>query len=273
MSNVPAERAASPIEAIKKMIAMPSVQEQFRNALADNAPLFIASLIDVFGSDKTLQKCSPKSVIMEALKAATLKLPINKGLGFAYVVPYGGSAQFQIGYRGFIQLAMRTGQYRYLNADVVYAGELQKIDKLTGEIDLSGNPQSLEIIGYFAHMETINGFRKTIFWSKEQVLAHAKKYSKAFKNGPWQDNFDAMAIKTVIRSLLGKYGILSVEMTTALSSDREEVDHERQLSNEAAEEANQDVIDFKPEVDSQGQEEKKEEVKTVDGGQDMPDWM
>jgi len=122
------------VQKFKDVINVDSVQEQFRNALQEGAPLFVASLIDIFSSDKNLQKCEPKAVIMEALKAATLKLPINKNLGFAYIIPYGDVPYFQLGYKGYIQLAMRTGQYRYINADVVYEGELVYHDKLTGEV-------------------------------------------------------------------------------------------------------------------------------------------
>jgi phage RecT family recombinase len=111
------------VQNLKLTLAKASVQEQFKNALAHNAPLFIASLIDIYGGDTNLQKCQPSAVIMEALKAATLRLPINRSLGFAYIVPYGSKPEFQIGYKGYIQLAMRTGAYRYINADVVYEGE------------------------------------------------------------------------------------------------------------------------------------------------------
>jgi recombination protein RecT len=129
--------------------------------------------------------------------------------------------QFQIGYKGLIQLAMRTAQYRIINADVVYEGEYKTKNKLTGEYDLNGEQVSDKIIGYFAHFEMLNGFSKTLYMTKEKVTAHAEKYSKSYTQpyGPWKKEFDAMAIKTVCRGLLGKWGYLSVEMINAMSED------------------------------------------------------
>jgi recombination protein RecT len=213
------------IDALKNILKAPSVDEQFRNALQENSGTFVASVIDLFNGDKTLQDCDPKQLVMEALKAATLKLPINKALGFAWLVPYkskqGVIATFQIGYKGYIQLAMRTGKYRIINADMVYQGELRTVNKLTGEIDFSGKKQSDRVEGYFAYIELLNGFSKTLYMSKENIIAHAKKYSKSYdySASAWQTDFDAMATKTVIRNLLSHYGYLSVEMMGAIESD------------------------------------------------------
>jgi recombination protein RecT len=240
------------IDSLKKMMEAPSVQEQFKNALADNTGPFVASVIDLFNGDNYLQGCEPKAVIMEALKAAVLKLPINKSLGFAYIVPYKSNnalvPQFQIGYKGLIQLAMRTGQYKTINADLVYEGELRSRNKLTGEFDLRGEKKSDNIIGYFAYIELLNGFSKTLYMSKEKLTQHAQKYSKAFNmaNGPWKKEFDAMAVKTVLRNLLSHYGFLSVEMVNAFDADpdqdvsdrvREEIKHNGNGSSIAFEEA------------------------------------
>lgn len=213
------------IDSLKRMLDAPSVQEQFKNALAENVGPFVASIIDLYNGDSYLQNCEPKAVIMEALKAAVLKLPINKNLGFAYLVPYKSNnqlvPQFQIGYKGLIQLAMRTGQYRIINADMVYEGEFRTRNKLTGEFDLSGTKRSDVVVGYFAYIELLNGFSKTLYMSKERVTQHAQKYSKAFNqpNGPWKKEFDAMAIKTVLRNLLSHYGFLSVDMVSAITQD------------------------------------------------------
>lgn len=213
------KQALTKMDALKGMLAAPSVQEQFENALKENSGMFVASVIDLYNGDPYLQNCDPKLVVMEALKAAVLKLPINKSLGFAYIVPYKNSnnaliPQFQIGYKGLIQLAMRTGQYRIINADTVLEGEYRTKNKLTGEFDLTGEAKSEKIIGYFAHFEMLNGFSKTLYMTKEKVTAHAQKYSKSFSqpNGPWKKEFDAMAIKTTLRGLLGHWGMLSPEM-------------------------------------------------------------
>ena len=210
MSNT----ALAPVQRLKMALSMESVKEQFQNALQDQAPLFTASLIDVYGGDTYLQKCEPKDVIMEALKAATLKLPINKSLGFAYIIPYGNKPQFQLGYKGYVQLAMRTGQYRYLNAGIIYTGQTVDTNILTGAVTITGTPQSSKAIGYFAHMETLSGFSKTVYRTVAEVEEHAQRYSKSYsmKSSPWKTNFDEMARKTVLIHLLSKYGILSVEM-------------------------------------------------------------
>jgi len=248
-NNLPDTRKETPIDRLKKVMSSDSVQQQFKNALNDNAPLFVASLIDLYGSDNYLQKCEPKDVVMEALKAATLKLPINRSLGFAWIVPYNKNIKtvvdgkekwikkpiptFQIGWKGFIQLAIRTGLYRYINADVVREGELVKMDKLTGEIDLSGTAASDKVVGYFAYLETVNGFKKTVYSTIEDVKKHAERFSKSYKQdgSAWATDFDAMALKTMIRALFSKYGIMSVEMVRALDTDTG--DEERPWEGEA----------------------------------------
>ncbi len=231
----------SPMKRLKDTLSVPSVQEQFRNALAENAPLFIASLIDVYGGSNSLQKCDPNDVIMEALKAATLKLPINKSLGFAYIVPYKGKPQMQIGWKGYVQLAARTGQYKIINAGPIYEGQNVRADFLTGNITISSDPTSDNAIGYFAYIELINGFTKSIYWSKEKVHKHAKKYSQNYDDpkSTWKKNPDEMCTKTVLSNLLRKYGMMSVDMESALN-------HESDYEAEIRENANQgEVIDIK----------------------------
>jgi len=262
------ERALTPVDRLKSVMNAESVQQQFKNCLAENSSLFVASIIDLFASDTYLQKCDPKLVVMECLKAATLKLPINKSLGFAYVVPYKDIPQFQIGYRGLIQLAMRSGIYRIINADVVLDGELIGVSKLTGEVNLDGQAKSGEIIGYFAHIETTNGFKKTLYMSKADVAAHGAKYSKSYakESSPWKKNFDQMATKTVLRLLLGKYGQLSVEMATAMESDDDQsLSPTAQLEADTSAHANQDIIDIQTgEITPQDNPATDKESLTVD---------
>jgi recombination protein RecT len=263
--QLPAQsQANTPVDRLKVAIHMPSVQEQFKNALKESAPLFIASLIDVYSSDEVLQRSEPKTIIMEALKAATLKLPINKGLGYAWIIPYKGKATMQIGYRGYIQLAQRTGYYRFINADAVYEGESVHVERLTGEVTLAGEKTSDKTIGYFAYFELLNGFQKTIFWTRKEVEDHAKRFSQSYNASvsPWKTDFDEMAIKTVLKALLSKYGLLSVEMTTALSVDR---DPEDEIRREIEDNANQGgLIDVKPEsttpTDGMTDEEKSQAI-------------
>lgn len=225
MSEDNKQLAVSPVSRLKQVMASPSVQEQFKNALAENSNLFVASLIDLYASDTYLQNCDPSLVVMEALKAATLKLPINKSLGFAYVVPYKKQGklipQFQLGYKGMVQLAMRSGVYKYLNADVIYDGEYKGFSKLTGDLDLTGSKTGDAVVGYFAYIETVNGFRKAMFCSRDDMEKHAKKYSKAYDrdSSPWKTEFDAMGTKTMLRMLLGKYGLMTVDMADGMQVD------------------------------------------------------
>ena len=258
------KNALTKSQSMKRMLDSASVKQQFDNALKENSGIFIASLIDLYTTDNKLGACNPGDVIHEALKAATLKLPINKQLGFAYVVPYKNRPTFQIGYKGYIQLAMRTGQYRFLNCDVVKEGMMKSHNYLTGEIDLSGKPTSDKIVGYFAYMELLNGFVKIVYMTTKEVKAHGKRYSPSFsyKTSAWQTNFDDMALKTVLRKLLSKFGIMSVEMATGMAS---ETNYESDVFEEIQKNANSKNIDTDTgeviEVESVDVEVAEEEVK------------
>jgi len=274
MANEIAKVQEKPIDLLKSVVNAPSVQAQFKNALGDHKDAFVASLIDLYTGDKQLQKCKPALVIAEALRAATLKLPLNKALGFAYIIVFNNSQKnekgewekvptptFVPGYKGYIQLAMRTGQYRTINADYVYEGEIRKVSKLTGEIAFDGEKKSDKIVGYFCYFELLNGFNKTLYVSIEDMADYALRYSPSFrgKDKPtkaslikdaqsgkistevgWKGNFNDMALKTVIRRLLSKYGYLSVEMQGAIEHDFE--DSEISRNTIIAENANAEEI-------------------------------
>lgn len=242
------------IDVLKSVLNAPSVQEQFANALKDHKDAFVASIIDLYNSDNQLQACNPKQVVSEALKAATMNLPINRALGFAYIVVFNNNVKqpdgtwvkvptptFVPGYKGYIQLAMRTGQYRTINADVVYEGEVRKVNKLTGEIAFDGEKTSDKVVGYFCYFELLNGFAKTLYMTVHDMAAYAKRYSPSIKAATtvemleqlantatvskkvgWEGNFNDMALKTVISKLLSKYGYLSVEMQGAMANDDEQ---------------------------------------------------
>ena len=225
---VTSAKKKSPSQMMRDVVSTEGARNLLADSLKENSGAFAASVIDLYGSDSYLQQCDPSKVFQEALKAVSLKLPINKQLGFAYIIPRRTKGVwtpvFQLGYKGLIQLCMRTGAYRYINAGAVYEGELQKQDKLTGEVDLSGEAVSDKVIGYFAFIETLNGFRKTLYWSKEKLLGHVSRYSDSYRNGSaiWKDNFEEMAVKTVLRYLLSHWGIMSVEMETAMTADADE---------------------------------------------------
>lgn len=254
-SAVAKKPQAKNLDTLKRVLNADSVMTQFKNALSKNASTFVASLIDLYSSDSKLQLCDPNQVVKEALKAAVLHLPINKALGQAFIIPFYNTVTdekgnrvkkyepvFQIGYKGLYQLAMRTGKYAIINADVVYEGELQRTSKLTGEIDVEGRKMSEKVVGYFAYIQLVDGYHKALYMSVEDMAAHAKRYSKAiaYNKGVtidtllnlaklpvnadstqvgWQGNFHAMAIKTVLRNLLGKYGYLTVSLQEGIASD------------------------------------------------------
>lgn len=218
-------KALKPVDKLKVALSADSVKKQFENALQEGSNLFIASVIDLYNGDTKLQNCDPNQVIVECLKAATLKLPINKQLGFAYIVPYKDHGiprpQFQIGYKGYIQLALRSGFYKHINTATIYEGEFSGANKLTGEIDVSGEKASDEVAGYLAYIETVNGFSKAAYWRKDAIIKHAQKYSKSYKAGSdiWTSNFDEMAEKTALRNLLSHYGLMSIELQNAVAAD------------------------------------------------------
>ncbi len=222
------------------------IKAQLKRSLNEGSGAFMSSMIDLFEGDKSLQTCDPIKVVAECVKAAALGLPIVKSLGFAYVVPYKNVPTFIIGYKGLIQLAQRTGQYKTINADVVYEGELKGFDKLSGSVDLSCERTSDKVIGYFAYFKTVYGFEKILYMSKEDVLAWAKKYSKSFSSSysPWQTEFDKMALKTVLSRLLRTYGIMTTELQEAYRCDT----FEEQARKEIETNANTIVIDVNGEV-------------------------
>jgi recombination protein RecT len=217
----------SPAQRMKDVLNMTASQSLMSDVLRENKESFVASLIDLYGSDTYLAQCDPGLVLREALKAVSLKLPINKQLGFAYIIPYRDGKtgqqvpQFQLGYKGLIQLAQRTGAYASMNMDNVYEGELRVLDRVSGDIDLNGERVSDKVIGYFAYIRTINGFSKTLYWPMEKMLEHVKRYSKSYQQGAaiWKNNFDEMAQKTVMRNLLSRWGIMSVEMQRAMNAE------------------------------------------------------
>jgi len=203
------------IDGFKNAIGDPSFQKQVKAVLKDGANSFVVSMLELYSSEIGLQNCNPAEVAQECLKAALLKLPLVKALGFAYVVTYKNKPTFTIGYKGLIQLAQRTGQYKCISADAVYEGELVSFNRVSGEIDLSGERTSDNVVGYFAYMSLVSGFEKTLYMTRDEVDKHAKKFSPSYSsnNSPWKTNFDRMAMKTVLRRLLSVYGALTVEVS------------------------------------------------------------
>jgi recombination protein RecT len=216
----------SPSQKMARYLDSDSVKRQFENVLEKSAGSFMASIIESY-NDKALAGCEPTAVIIEALKAASLKLPLNKSLGYAYLVAYKNVPTFIIGYKGLTQLALRTGYYKHLNTGIVYEGQIKSQNFITGEIEFNQPDISKPIIGYFAYLELVNGFRKFLYVDKESIISHAKKYSKSYGSeySPWKNEFHSMAKKTVLRDLLSHWGYMSVEMAASIASEEETIDY------------------------------------------------
>lgn len=244
----------------KEFFADPSVQEKAKQLLGERSVGFITSILQVIAGNSLLAKADPASTMNAAMTAALLNLPINQSLGYAYIVPYGGQAQFQIGYKGLIQLAHRSGQFKRIAEAPVYEGQLIEEDPLLGNKYDWKAKTSDKVIGYVAYFRLSQGFEQTLYMSAEQVQAHGKRFSKTFGNGPWKTDFEAMARKTVLKLLLLKYAPLSVDLERAIIADQAvvknvnaetqaiEVEYPDNGTAEITKEELQELLDLKREV-------------------------
>ena len=199
---------------------------------------FISAIVSAVNTNPALQECTNQSILSGALLGESLKLSPSPQLGHYYLVPYndkekGKVAQFQLGYKGYIQLAIRSGQYKKINVIAIKEGELEYFDPLNEDIKVNlmidkwDEREAAPTIGYYAMFELVNGFRKAIYWSKKQMESHAIKYSPGYKKDRekgwnytfWSKNFDEMAYKTMLRQLISKWGIMSIEMQNAIDAD------------------------------------------------------
>lgn len=228
----------------------------------------MSSLLNLYNGDPNIQAAEPMSIVSSAMVAASLDLPIDKNLGYAWIVPFYDNkkghkaAQFQLGYKGYIQLALRTGQYKSINVIPVREGELVKWNRLTEEIDLNlDEATSNKVIGYCGYFKLINGFEKTVYWTKEEIeehrIKHNKMKDKKALNNVWKSDYDAMAMKTVLRNMLGKWGILSIEMQTAVMEDEKDESEVKDITGETIEVSNIDNPDI---IDVQASEEEKTSI-------------
>lgn len=195
---------------------------------------FITSILSVVSNNPAIAECDQSTILSSALLGEALKLSPSPQLGYYYIVPFNNSkkgckeAQFQLGYKGYIQLAIRSGQYKNINVVAVKQGELINYNPLTEELDVKfieddDKREKTETIGYYAMFELANGFKKSIYWSKKKMLAHAEKYSMGFKAHKgytfWEKDFDGMAFKTLLRQLISKWGIMSIDIQNAFEKD------------------------------------------------------
>lgn len=265
----------------KALMNTPAMKKKFTDILHEKSDSFMGSLMTLVGGDNYLSQAEPMTIIASALKAATMDLPIDKNLGYAYVVPFNRSekvgnkwvkhneAQFILGYKGYIQLAQRSGQYKALNALAIYDGQLIDWNPLSEEFTFDYKAKvSDEVIGYVGFFELLNGFKKTVYWTKQEIESHriknAKGYDKEKLSGAWVDNYDSMAIKTVLRNMLSKWGLLSVEMQSAITSDEKvfRVDENNDLIEET------DLSDMEPMPQDLKEAEKVADDPVTDEGQE-----
>ena len=268
------------ILAFNKVVNGGYIQNQLTKIMGNNAGSFTSSMIELFSQDSGLQECDPKAVVMEAMKAASLRLPLAKSIGRAYVLPFKNKGvatpTFVIGWRGMVDLAIRTGQYETINAVCVYKGELVGEDKLSGFIDISGEKESNEIAGYLAYFKLTSGFKKMYYMSVENMAHYAKMYAPTLKynkiteeelikkaqeqseHGPqagsvgWFGDFNSMALKTTVRQVL-KWGPMSIEIQQAIAQDED--------YTSAEEQRDQENLEVRPVINAAQAFDKAEEVK------------
>ena len=215
---------------LRELFNDPIIKTKVEQLIGKNSATFATSVMQIANSNALLRTAEPSSIFNAACMAATLNLPLQNGLGFAYIVPFRNNkerkveAQFQIGYKGFIQLAQRSGQFKRLVALPVYKKQLLKKDFINGfEFDWEQEPEKDENpIGYYAYFKLVNDFSAELYMSHDDIVKHAQRYSQTFKKGfgVWHDNFEAMALKTVMKLLLSKQAPLSVEMQQAVLADQ-----------------------------------------------------
>jgi recombination protein RecT len=233
-------------QTVRSLLSMDNVKAKFQDVLKDKAAGFTANLAVMVNNNAALSKCDPMSIISAAVVSASLDLPLDPNLGFAAIVPYKckvkgdngqdtwiDKAQFQMMYKGFVQLAMRSGQYQTIGATPIYEGQLVAENPLTGEYIFDFTIKSSKIIGYAAYFKLVNGFEKTVYWDIDKIKSHGLKYSKSFAKsyGLWVDDFDSMAIKTILKLLLSKWGILSIEMQKAVKLDQSVVNSDESVED------------------------------------------
>ncbi len=271
-NNQVAQRQQTGIQRFNASITNLKTQEYLASVLGEKKNSFINNVTALVANDSKLQACAPMTVVYAALKATALDLPLDGNLGYAYVIPYNNTkagtqeAQFQIGYKGIIQLALRSGQICKLNVTEVYKGEIKGQDFITGDYIFSRAPENERtpenIIGYVAYFKLVNGFEKMLYMSKEEMEAHALRYSQTYKSkqeyvkksSKWTTDFDAMASKTVLKLLLSKYAPLSVEMQMAFKADQS-------IMRESAEDYNYDDAPEEQEIREEAIDEQKAEMR------------
>lgn len=237
VGNSLANRA--PKQGLTAYLTQDAVKNQINSVIGGkNGSRFISSIVSAVQATPALQECTNTSILSAALLGESLNLSPSPQLGQYYLVPYDNrkkgakEAQFQLGYKGYIQLALRSGQYKKLNVMAIKEGELIRFDPLNEEIEVNliqdeEAREEAPTVGYYAMFEYLNGFRKSIYWSREKMVAHAKKFSPGYQRDLekgsqytfWSKNFDEMAFKTMLRQLISKWGVMNIDIVQAVDAD------------------------------------------------------
>jgi recombination protein RecT len=232
MANEVAKKPQTGLQKFNAMLENTRTQEYLTNVLGEKKQTFVSNMVALVSSNKALSECDPSTIMFSCLKATALSLPLDPSLGLAWVLPYKDNknnttvATFQLGAKAYIQLALRTAQYRKINVRDVREGEIVGEDFVSGEMQfkkLEKDRSKAQVVGYVAMFELINGFSKQLYMSVDELDAHAKRFSQTYRKGYglWSDKEmrPAMMEKTILKRLLSKYGVLSVEMEQAIKSD------------------------------------------------------
>lgn len=263
-TNNPNNQVATKTTSIANFLNAPSTAKFLQETLAEKRPEFVSNLIALCDADDKLSACDHGALMKCAMNATALNLPLNKNLGYAYVIPYKGVPSFQIGYKGLIQLAIRTGQYRFINAVEIREGEIER-NKVTGEIRFLGDKPNAAVIGYMSYLELMTGFSASMYMSEEEMEEHAFRFSKMYQSdkkygnasSKWSDPLarPAMCKKTVLKLLLSTYGLMTTEFARALESDNDEVEPQGNRI---------EVVDITPQDDPQPIVQQGEPTETAD---------
>lgn len=212
---------------IQKLVKDEGFQKEAEKTLGEGTSAFLSSVLSLANSNEALRNLDAVKLYNTCLMAAALRLPFNGNLGQAYIIAYKGEPQLQIGWKGFMQLAQRSGQFKTIGVNSVHENEISGIDPLTGEIifDFKLKKEGA-IVGYMSYFRLLNGFEKNYYMTRAELEKHALLYSQTYKRkfGVWVDNFDAMAQKTVIKLLLNKYAPLSIDLQKAIEYDQQDAD-------------------------------------------------
>jgi recombination protein RecT len=251
---------------IGNFLSFPATQKFLEENLREHKGEFVSNLIAMCEADKNLAECEPKELMMCAMNATALNLPLNKNLGFAYIIPYKGVPSFQVGYKGLIQLAIRTGAYRFLNACEIHEGEISR-NKITGQITYQQDNPDGKVVGYLAYLELLTGFSASLYMTTDEIEKHAMRFSRSYQydkakgasSSKWSDPAarPKMALKTVLKGLLGTYGVITTDMAKAFDADDNE-DRNGLRDVQEAEVVTQD--ESKPAGDQANNEPRKIEI-------------